>query len=98
MSCNKKDSSLPCHACQLGKLVHLTFDLSQNVASYPFHVIHLDVWISSLQSHSAIRYYVIFLDQLSQFVWVYPLRQKSEVFSKFLHFRSYVKPNSNLSM
>lgn len=27
----------------------------------------------------------------SHFVWVYPLRYKSDVFSKFVHFRQYVK-------
>ena len=91
ISCNKKDFPLLCHACQLGKHVRLSFDLSQTIVSSPFHVIHSDVWTSPLQSHSGIKYYVIFLDQFSHFVWVYPLRQKSEVFYKFIHFRAYVQ-------
>ncbi|KAJ9535086.1 hypothetical protein OSB04_un001838 [Centaurea solstitialis] len=91
ISCNKKDFPLFCHACQLGKHVRLSFALSQSNAISPFHVIHSDVWTSPVQSHSGIKFYVIFLDQFSHFVWVYPLRQKSEVFSKFLHFRAYVQ-------
>ncbi|GKA44849.1 ribonuclease H-like domain-containing protein [Tanacetum coccineum] len=36
-------------------------------------------------------YYVLFLDQYSQYVWVYPLMNKSDVLSKFLLFRNYVR-------
>ena len=37
------------------------------------------------------KYYVIFLDQFSNFVWAYPLRKKSETFAKYLHFSAYVR-------
>ncbi|GJW52933.1 ribonuclease H-like domain-containing protein [Tanacetum coccineum] len=36
-------------------------------------------------------YYVLFLDHYSQYVWVYPLMNKSDVLSKFLLFRNYVR-------
>lgn len=91
ISCNKKDSKLLCHACQLGKHTGLSFDMSQTHAYFSFQVIHSDVWTSPLQSNGGIRYYVIFLDQFSHFLWVYLLRRKYEVFSKFLHFHTYVK-------
>lgn len=80
-----------CHACQLGKHTRLSFSLSQTDALFPFQVIHSDVWASPLLSHSGIEYYVIFLDQFTRFVWVYPLRKKFEVFSKFLHLCAYVQ-------
>lgn len=75
---------------QLGKHVRLSFGSSQTTVSSPFEIIHSDVWASPLQSHSGIKYYAIFLDQYSHFVWVYPLRYKSEVYSKFLHFSAYI--------
>lgn len=40
---------------------------------------------------SGIRYYALFLDHHTQFLWVYPLRRKCDLFSKFLHFTSYIK-------
>lgn len=44
---------------------------------------------------SEIKYYVLFVDQHTHFVWVYPLRKKSELFSKFLHFLDYVETQFN---
>ena len=56
------------------------------------------MWTSPVPSLSGIRYYVLFLDQFSHFLWVYPLRKKSEVFSKFLNFHSYVKNRFNANI
>ena len=36
------------------------------------------------------KYYVLFLDHYSNYLWIYPLHSKCEVFQKFIHFRSYV--------
>lgn len=38
ISCNKKDSPLLCHACQLGRHVRLSFSLSKTNALFPFQV------------------------------------------------------------
>ena len=59
--------------------------------SSTFEIIHSDLWTSPIPSLSGIRYYVLFLDQFSHFLWIYPLRNKSDVFSKFLQFHTYVK-------
>lgn len=49
----------------------------------------------SLLSNSGIKYYVVDIDEFSYFCGhAYPLRQKSEVFSKILHFHAYVKNQS----
>lgn len=80
ISCNKKDPNVLYHVCQLGKHVCLSFDLSQANVSSPFQVIYSNVWTSQLVSDSGTKYYVIFLDKYSLFVWVYPLRNKSDVF------------------
>lgn len=89
-SCNK-DSLQFCNACQLGKHLKLPFSKSNNTTLLPFDIIHFDLWTSPLPILSGFRYYVLFLDELTHYLWVYPLRRKSEVFSKFLHFTAYVK-------
>ncbi|KAJ9555155.1 LOW QUALITY PROTEIN: hypothetical protein OSB04_009769 [Centaurea solstitialis] len=45
---------------------------------------------SPVTSLSGFKYYVLFLDDYSHFLWVFPLRAKSEVFSVFKTFRAYV--------
>ncbi|GKD33488.1 ribonuclease H-like domain-containing protein [Tanacetum coccineum] len=91
ISCNKEKSPVLCHACQLGKHVRLPFASSDTVVNSCFDIIHSDVWTSPIPSLSGYKYYVLFLDHYSQFVWVYPLLHKSDVLTKFVLFRTYVK-------
>ncbi|GKE60862.1 ribonuclease H-like domain-containing protein [Tanacetum coccineum] len=91
ISCNKEKPPVLCHACQLGKHVRLPFVSSDTVISSCFDIIHSDVWTSPIPSLSGFKYYVLFLDHYSQFVWVYPLVNKSDVMSKFVLFRNYVR-------
>lgn len=89
--CNKHDLSRLCSACQFGKQIKLPFVESNTSVDHPFDIIHSDLWTSPIQSASGIKYYVLFLDHHSHFLWVYPMRYKHETFSKFLHFANYVK-------
>ncbi|GJS94984.1 ribonuclease H-like domain-containing protein [Tanacetum coccineum] len=91
ISCNKEKPPVLCHACQLGKHVRLPFVSSNTIASSCFDIVHSDVWTSPIPSLSGFQYYVLFLDHYSQFVWVYPLVRKSDVLSKFILFRNYVR-------
>ncbi|GJR92139.1 ribonuclease H-like domain-containing protein [Tanacetum coccineum] len=91
ISYNKEKPPVLCHACQLGKYARLPFVSSSTVISSCFDIIHLDVWTSPIPSLSGFKYYVLFLDHYSQFVWVYPLVNKSDVMSKFVLFRNYVR-------
>ncbi|GJZ10063.1 ribonuclease H-like domain-containing protein [Tanacetum coccineum] len=90
ISCNKEKPPALCHACQLGKHVRLPFVSSSSVVSACFDIIHSDVWTSPIPSLSGFKYYVLFLDHYSQFVWAYPLLNKSDVLSKFVLFRKFV--------
>ncbi|GJY78640.1 ribonuclease H-like domain-containing protein [Tanacetum coccineum] len=90
ISCNKEKSHHICHACQLGKHVRLPFSSSDSVVTRCFEIVHSDIWTSPIVSSGGFKYYVLFLDHYSHYLWLYPLRTKSEVFQKFLHFRSYV--------
>ena len=69
-----------CHACQLGKHVKLPFVSSSTLVQSSFDIVHSDLWTSPIPSLSGFRYYVLFLDHYSQFVWVYPLVNKFDVF------------------
>ncbi|GJU44260.1 ribonuclease H-like domain-containing protein [Tanacetum coccineum] len=87
ISCNKEKSSHICHACQLGKHVKLPFHSSDSIVEHRFDIIHSDLWTSPIISSSGFKYYVLFLDHFSHYLWIYPLRSKSDMFAKFLHFR-----------
>ncbi|GJZ05244.1 ribonuclease H-like domain-containing protein [Tanacetum coccineum] len=91
ISCKKEKPPVLCHACQLGKHVRLLFVSSKTIVSFCFDIVHSDVWTSPIPSLSGFQYYVLFLDHSSQFVWVYLLVRKSDVVSKFILFRNYVR-------
>ncbi|KAJ9568111.1 hypothetical protein OSB04_004077 [Centaurea solstitialis] len=78
ITCSSQNSSL-CHACQLGKHCRLPFSLSATKTSRVFELIHSDLWTSPVTSLSGFKYYVLFLDDYSHFLWVFPLRAKSEL-------------------
>ncbi|GJT79175.1 ribonuclease H-like domain-containing protein [Tanacetum coccineum] len=88
--CNKEKPPVLCHACQLGKHVRLPFASSSTLVTSCFDIIHSDVWTSPIPSLSGYKYYVLFLDHYSQFVWAYPLLNKSDVLPKFILFRTSV--------
>ncbi|GJU32872.1 ribonuclease H-like domain-containing protein [Tanacetum coccineum] len=69
----------------------LPFVSSNTHVSSCFDIIHFDIWTSPIVSVGGFKYYVLFLDHFSPYLWIYTLRNKSEVFQKFIHFQSYVK-------
>ncbi|GJS17818.1 ribonuclease H-like domain-containing protein [Tanacetum coccineum] len=95
ISCNKEKSSHLCHAYRLGKHVRLMFASSESIVTRSFEIVHSDIWTYPIVSSCGFKYYVLFLDHYSHYLWIYPLRTKSEVFQKFLHFRSYVNNQFN---
>lgn len=98
ISCNKDKLPLCCEACQLGKHLKLPFFDSNKTVSSPFELVHSDLWTSPILSNSGFRYYVLFLDHYTHFLWVYPLKRKSEVFSTFTHFSAFVKTQFHTSI
>ncbi|GKD34655.1 ribonuclease H-like domain-containing protein [Tanacetum coccineum] len=67
--CNKEKPPVLCHACQLGKHVRLPFVSSNTIVNSCFDIIHSDVWTLPIPSLSGFKYYVLFLDHYSHFVW-----------------------------
>ncbi|GKA47385.1 ribonuclease H-like domain-containing protein [Tanacetum coccineum] len=96
VSYNKnKNTQHLCRACQLGKQTKLPFQRSTSIVTSPFDIIHSDLWTSPVSSMSGYKYYVLFLDHYSHFLWVYPLHRKSDAQSKLLHFRAFIKTQFN---
>jgi hypothetical protein len=92
-----KDSSL-CHACQLGRHVRLPFSPSTTRTVRPFELIHCDLWTSPVESVSGFKYFLVILDDFTHYLWTYPLRKKSEVFSILSNFRTYVATQFSLPL
>ncbi|GJV27968.1 ribonuclease H-like domain-containing protein [Tanacetum coccineum] len=96
VSYNKnKNTQHLCRACQLGKQTKLLFQRSTSIVTSPIDIIHSDLWTSPVSSMSGYKYYVLFLDHYSHFLWVYPLYRKSDAQSKLLHFRAFIKTQFN---
>ncbi|XP_071695889.1 uncharacterized protein [Rutidosis leptorrhynchoides] len=89
--CNKTTSHVLCHACQLGKHVRLPFSVSSTTVNSAFDIIHSDLWTSPVSSLSGLKYYIIFLDHYSHYVWVFPLRNKSDALNTFIQFRAFIR-------
>lgn len=92
---NVSDLPLFCEPCHLEKNNKLPFQKSQSLVKALFDIVHSDMWISPIQNISGIRFYFLFLDHFTHFLWVYPLQHKSDVFSKFLHFTYLFKTQFN---
>ncbi|GKE86242.1 ribonuclease H-like domain-containing protein [Tanacetum coccineum] len=94
ISCTKEKPPVLCHACQLGKHVRLLFVSSNTLVKSCFDIVHSDLWTSPILSLSGFEYYVLFLDHYLQYVWVYPLVNKSDALSKFVLFCNFVNTQS----
>ena len=82
---------LVCHACHCNKSHKLPFSTSSLTSSQPLEIIYSDVWSSPVVSHDGYKYYVIFVDHLTKYVWFYPLKKKSDVKDTFIRFKAIVE-------
>ena len=81
-----------CEPCQYGKLHHITFSSTPLKITCPLQLVHSNLWGPSLYSSlDCYRYYISFVDDFTRYVWVYPLRLKSEVTSTILCFIKMVE-------
>jgi hypothetical protein len=91
INCNKDSHNTSmCPSCQQGKHVRLPFSSSTTVSTFPFELLHCDLWTSPHTSVSGFKYYLVVLDDFTHFVWTFPLRNKSDVHTIFLNFHKYV--------
>ncbi|CAN1798348.1 Retrovirus-related Pol polyprotein from transposon RE1, partial [Linum perenne] len=88
---NKRIPSV-CSGCCLGKMHKLPFPVSDYKATGPLDLICSDVWgPAPILSVTNQRYYVLFYDHFSKYVWLYFARYRSDLLSIFIQFRSLVE-------
>jgi hypothetical protein len=78
-----------CHACQLDRHTHMPFVTSTSRIDNIFDLIHYDLCTSPIVSVSGYKYYLVILDDHSDFVWTFPLHVKYDSFSTLSHFFAY---------
>ena len=70
----------------------LSFENSTSRCSAPLERIHSDLMgPTRTSSYSGFFYMLLFVDDFSRYTWVYLLKEKSEVFSRFQEFKVTVE-------
>ena len=82
-----------------GKLHKKPFGTSERQVKVPLELVNSDV-CGPLNSESlgGAKYFVTFIDAKTHFTWVYFLKSKDEVFSKFLEWKSLVERMSDYKL
>jgi len=80
-----------CNACLCNKSHELPFSTSTLVSTKPLQIIFSDVWTSPVTSSNDFKYYVIFFNHFTKYLWFYPLTCKSEVLDVFQRYKSIVE-------
>ncbi|CAH9139569.1 unnamed protein product, partial [Cuscuta epithymum] len=71
INCNKEYNSILCHSCQISKHVRLPFFPSGPNTVAPFDVIHSDLWTCPINISTGFRYYLLLLDDFTNYLWIY---------------------------
>jgi hypothetical protein len=81
-----------CRGCVLGKNIKRPFPSSENRSKEILNLIHSYVCgPMPVKSLGGSHYYVTFIDDFSRKTWLYLLKTKDEVFSKFQEFKTEVE-------
>lgn len=85
------NSNVHCPSCAVNKSHKLPFGQNSFVATKPLQLIYSDVWGPVKESIDHFTYYVIFVDFYSKYVWLYPMRYKSDLAKLFPQFKMLVE-------
>ncbi|CAJ2662759.1 unnamed protein product [Trifolium pratense] len=81
-----------CKYCVLGKQCRVRFKPGKHKTEGILDYVHSDVWRPTREaSMGGSRYFVTFTDDFSRKLWVYFMKHKSEVFSKFKLWKAEVE-------
>jgi len=89
--CNKFWNNIFCHSCPLGKQIKFPFSNSLSHTLMSFDIVYGDVWTSHVLSSGGHHYYVLFLDDFTDFLWTFLAQNKSQVHSRFIQFDAHIK-------
>lgn len=80
-----------CPSCSINKSHKLPFGPNSFSATHPIQLIYSDVWGPVQKSIDGFTYYVIFVDYFTKYVWIYPMKRKSDVVQLFPLFKLLVE-------
>ena len=83
--------SLSCSDCSINKTHKLSFSESSISSSRPLQYLFSDVWTSPILSIDNYKYYLIIVDHYSRYIWLYPLKLKSQMKETFIRFTALVE-------
>lgn len=84
--------SFICNSCSCNKAHKLPFSISSLSSSRPLELVHSNVWgLAPLESIYRFRFYVIFIDHFTKFIWFLPLKHKFDVLTIFVQFKKFVE-------
>ncbi|GKD78191.1 cysteine-rich receptor-like protein kinase 8 [Tanacetum coccineum] len=76
----------------MAKFVKFPYSVSESHSETPFHLIHIDIWgpykVPTIGQH---KYFFTIVDDYSRAVWTYLLVKKSQAFTIFKSFITFVK-------
>jgi len=91
ISSQKHFSSL-CHSCSINKIHQQSFHGISLQSHAPLELIYTDVWgPASYTGIDGSRYYLIFVDHYTKYIWFYPMATKSGVSNIFPQFKKFVE-------
>ena len=95
----KSPTYIECSSCHCAKSHKLPFSYHSLKSTRPLELIYSDVWgPAPIRSLDGFVYYVIFIYHSSKYIWLYPMKLKSDVFSIFSQFKSLVEKFFNLPL
>ncbi|RVW83869.1 Retrovirus-related Pol polyprotein from transposon TNT 1-94 [Vitis vinifera] len=89
-----------CESCILGKQKNVSFlKTGRTPKAEKLELVHTDLWgPSPVASLGGSRYYITFIDDSSRKVWVYFLKNKSDVFETFKKWKVMVETETGLKV
>ena len=81
-----------CETCELAKHTLVSFPTSNKRSSHPFHLIHSDIWgPSTIPNVFGACWFVSLIDDCTRVIWIFLLKQKSDVSIVIPNFHSMVQ-------
>ena len=85
-----------CKPCLMGKMTKTSFSGTMKRASDLLKIIHTDVCgPMNIEARDRYHYFLIFIEDLSRYEYIYLMKHKSEIFEKFEEFQSEVENHRN---
>lgn len=74
------NESFSCANCNTAKYLALSFNNITSISVVPFDLVYYDIWgRPSTPTTGGSRYYVLFIDDYYQFIWIHMMKNWHEI-------------------